>query len=83
MMYGLDIPTTGAYADAHTLVSLAAEAGEAGWDGFFLWDVLVAKDQPPVPVIDPWIEEQGTFWPQHHGSDWQAGASTPRYEHTC
>lgn len=55
MKYGLDIPTAGAYADAHTLASLAAEAEEAGWDGFFLWDVLFAKDQPTVPVVDPWI----------------------------
>ncbi len=55
MKYGLDIPTVGAYANAQILATLAAEAEEAGWDGFFLWDVLFAQDQPTVPVVDPWI----------------------------
>jgi alkanesulfonate monooxygenase SsuD/methylene tetrahydromethanopterin reductase-like flavin-dependent oxidoreductase (luciferase family) len=51
MHYGLDIPTTGEYADARVLAQLAVEAEAAGWDGFFLWDVM-ANSQP---VIDPWI----------------------------
>jgi alkanesulfonate monooxygenase SsuD/methylene tetrahydromethanopterin reductase-like flavin-dependent oxidoreductase (luciferase family) len=55
MRYGLDIPIAGEYADPHKLAALAAEAEEAGWDGFFLWDVLFAKDQSSVPVTDPWI----------------------------
>ncbi len=55
MKYGLDIPTAGANADARKLAELAAEAEEAGWDGFFIWDVLFAKDQAGVPIIDPWV----------------------------
>ena len=55
MKYGLDIPTAGAYADPHVLANLAAEAEEAGWDGFFIWDVLFAENQPAIPVINPWI----------------------------
>lgn len=55
MKFGLDIPTAGEYANAHTLATLAAEAEEAGWEGFFLWDVFFAKDQPTVPIVDPWI----------------------------
>jgi alkanesulfonate monooxygenase SsuD/methylene tetrahydromethanopterin reductase-like flavin-dependent oxidoreductase (luciferase family) len=51
MKFGLDIPTTGNYADARVLTRLATEAEAAGWDGFFLWDVLLG-DQPS---IDPWI----------------------------
>ena len=51
MQYGLDVPTTGAYADARVLAQLAAEAEAAGWDGFFIWDVVLG-DQP---AIDPWI----------------------------
>jgi alkanesulfonate monooxygenase SsuD/methylene tetrahydromethanopterin reductase-like flavin-dependent oxidoreductase (luciferase family) len=51
MKFGLDVPTTGEYADARTLAQLAAEAEAAGWDGFFIWDVLLG-DQP---AIDPWI----------------------------
>jgi alkanesulfonate monooxygenase SsuD/methylene tetrahydromethanopterin reductase-like flavin-dependent oxidoreductase (luciferase family) len=55
MKYGLDIPTAGEYADPHTLADLAAEAEEAGWDGFFLWDVLFAQGHMDTPVVDPWI----------------------------
>jgi alkanesulfonate monooxygenase SsuD/methylene tetrahydromethanopterin reductase-like flavin-dependent oxidoreductase (luciferase family) len=51
----LTIPTAGAYANPHTLADLAVEAEAAGWDGFFLWDVLFAEDQAPIPVVDPWI----------------------------
>ena len=51
MNFGLDVPTTGAYADARVLAQLAMEAEAAGWDGFFIWDVLPGNQ----PVIDPWI----------------------------
>ncbi len=51
MKFGLDVPTTGAYADARVLAQLAMEAEAAGWDGFFVWDVLLGNEV----VIDPWI----------------------------
>ena len=51
MRFGLDVPTTEAYADARVLAQLALEAESAGWDGFFIWDVLSENN----PVIDPWI----------------------------
>lgn len=51
MQFGLDVPTTGEYADARALAHLAADAEAAGWDGFFIWDVLANRQ----PVIDPWI----------------------------
>ncbi len=51
MKCGLDIPTTDVYADPRKLAQLAAEAEAAGWDGFFIWDVLL-NDKP---VLDPWI----------------------------
>ncbi|HTK10697.1 MAG TPA: LLM class flavin-dependent oxidoreductase [Ktedonobacteraceae bacterium] len=47
MKFGLDIPTTGVYADVHVLAKLAAEAESVGWDGFFVWDVPSG--------IDPWL----------------------------
>jgi hypothetical protein len=47
MKFGLDIPTIGPYADARVLAALAVDAEAAGWDGFFIWDV--------VKGIDPWI----------------------------
>ncbi len=51
MKWGLDVPTTGEYADARVLARLAAEAEAAGWDGFFVWDVLLGSE----PALDPWI----------------------------
>jgi alkanesulfonate monooxygenase SsuD/methylene tetrahydromethanopterin reductase-like flavin-dependent oxidoreductase (luciferase family) len=55
MRYGLDIPTTGEYADAGLLAELAFEAEQAGWDGFFIWDVMFAEGNADVPAADPWI----------------------------
>jgi alkanesulfonate monooxygenase SsuD/methylene tetrahydromethanopterin reductase-like flavin-dependent oxidoreductase (luciferase family) len=47
MQFGLDVPTTGTYADVRVQATLAAEAEAGGWDGFFLWDVPSG--------IDPWL----------------------------
>ncbi len=35
------------------LATLAREAEDAGWDGFFIWDHI--KVNWPAPVADPWI----------------------------
>lgn len=55
MKFGLDVATDGEYANPRKLAELAAQAEQAGWDGFFLWDVLYTQNSPDVPVIDPWI----------------------------
>jgi alkanesulfonate monooxygenase SsuD/methylene tetrahydromethanopterin reductase-like flavin-dependent oxidoreductase (luciferase family) len=55
MKYGLDVPTTGEYADPRVLAQLAGEAEAAGWDGFFLWDVLLGGADMLTNVLDPWI----------------------------
>ena len=55
MKFGLDVPTTGEYADPRVLAQLASEAEAAGWDGFFLWDVLLGGADMTTAVIDPWI----------------------------
>lgn len=52
MRYGLDIPITEEYASPQVLADLAVEAEEAGWEGFFLWDIVVSGE---YPVVDPWI----------------------------
>ncbi|MHB8645621.1 MAG: LLM class flavin-dependent oxidoreductase [Thermomicrobiales bacterium] len=54
MRYGLDVSIVGTYGDPRLLADLAAEAERAGWDGFFIWDVIFSDD-PPKPVADPWI----------------------------
>ena len=53
MRYGIFLPPFGPCADIATLTALAAEAEEAGWDGFFLWDDITIGQ--PIPVADPWI----------------------------
>jgi alkanesulfonate monooxygenase SsuD/methylene tetrahydromethanopterin reductase-like flavin-dependent oxidoreductase (luciferase family) len=53
MRYALNLPAFGAFADVHVLASLAREAEEAGWDGFFIWDHI--QSEKGVPVADPWI----------------------------
>ena len=54
MRFGIHIPNFGDFHDLRAVASLAREAEEAGWDGFFLWDhILYAKAKRPV--IDPWI----------------------------
>jgi alkanesulfonate monooxygenase SsuD/methylene tetrahydromethanopterin reductase-like flavin-dependent oxidoreductase (luciferase family) len=51
---GLWLPLFDELADPTTLVRLAVEAEEAGWDGFFVWD-HVAWRAPIRAVADPWV----------------------------
>lgn len=51
---GLFVPLFGELADPVAAARLAAEAEEAGWDGFFVWD-HVRWRPPVVEVADPWI----------------------------
>jgi alkanesulfonate monooxygenase SsuD/methylene tetrahydromethanopterin reductase-like flavin-dependent oxidoreductase (luciferase family) len=57
MKFGINIPNFGWFGDIDTLVEIAVEAEEVGWDGFFLWDhLLVFKQEEMVlPFADPWI----------------------------
>ena len=52
---GLDVATDGEWSDARLLADLAADAETAGWDGFFVWDLMLAEDNAARPVVDPWI----------------------------
>ncbi len=57
MYYGLNMGPLDAHADPRALAALAHDAEEAGWDGFFIWDVLV-HDMYGIPRLrkcDPWI----------------------------
>jgi alkanesulfonate monooxygenase SsuD/methylene tetrahydromethanopterin reductase-like flavin-dependent oxidoreductase (luciferase family) len=53
MRFGLDLNIFGELADPSVLADLAVEAEDAGWDGFFLWDHVIAAHDPRV--TDPWI----------------------------
>lgn len=43
------------FADAATLVAMAVEAEQAGWDGVFLWDHMVLVPSLRLDVHDPWV----------------------------
>ncbi len=49
MQYGFIIPG----GDLHTLIELANEAEEAGWDGVFYWDGICIEGVGPM--YDPWV----------------------------
>lgn len=51
---GFWVPLFDELADPRVVARLAAEAEEAGWDGFFVWD-HIAWDAPVQRVVDPWI----------------------------
>lgn len=51
--FGVYVPTHGPYGDPALLRDLAVAAEAAGWDGFFVWDILTAYDDPVI--ADPWV----------------------------
>ena len=53
MKFGVDLPNFGAFGSARTLMSLAQDAENAGWDGFFIWDHI--NRAWLTEVVDPWI----------------------------
>ncbi|MEU4194248.1 LLM class flavin-dependent oxidoreductase [Kribbella sp. NPDC026611] len=54
MKFAMWLPLFDELSDPIVLARLAAEAEEAGWDGFFLWDQLWWRE-PVREVGDPWI----------------------------
>jgi alkanesulfonate monooxygenase SsuD/methylene tetrahydromethanopterin reductase-like flavin-dependent oxidoreductase (luciferase family) len=52
MQCGVSLPNFGEFFSPQRLARLAQEAEGAGWDGFFLWDHVLAW---PVPMVDPWV----------------------------
>jgi alkanesulfonate monooxygenase SsuD/methylene tetrahydromethanopterin reductase-like flavin-dependent oxidoreductase (luciferase family) len=54
MQYALYLPNFGAEHNARDLAGLAREAEQAGWDGFFLWDHVIAGEAGK-PMLDVWI----------------------------
>jgi alkanesulfonate monooxygenase SsuD/methylene tetrahydromethanopterin reductase-like flavin-dependent oxidoreductase (luciferase family) len=51
---GLFVAPFDALADPRVIGDLAAEAEEAGWEGFFVWDHLQYGDRVGA-IADPWI----------------------------
>lgn len=53
MRFGLFVPPFADFAEPARVVELARSAEQAGWDGFFLWDHLLAE--PGMAVADSWV----------------------------
>src|SRR5215213_9146168 len=54
MQFGLSLPAFGPFANPRYLAQSAAAAESAGWDGFFIWDSIIA-DPTFNPMADPWV----------------------------
>lgn len=52
MKYGVYLPNFGPYGDARALASLAQDAEQSGWDGFFVWDHIAGWN---MPIVDVWV----------------------------
>jgi alkanesulfonate monooxygenase SsuD/methylene tetrahydromethanopterin reductase-like flavin-dependent oxidoreductase (luciferase family) len=59
MYYGIYTPNFGAQTSPQLLADLAAEAEQAGWDGFFLWDHMLYSLNQKLPLFDPWVTLAG------------------------
>ena len=55
MKYGIYLPNYGKSASASAIAELAAQAEQYGWDGFFIWDHILAHKTQKVPLLDPWV----------------------------
>ena len=55
LKYGLYVPNFGESSYARTLAQLAADAENAGWDGFFLFDTIMYKRTLRAPLVDAFI----------------------------
>jgi alkanesulfonate monooxygenase SsuD/methylene tetrahydromethanopterin reductase-like flavin-dependent oxidoreductase (luciferase family) len=52
VQYGIYLPPFAEFADPHRVADLAASAEAAGWDGFYIWDHMLAE--PGMAVADAW-----------------------------
>jgi alkanesulfonate monooxygenase SsuD/methylene tetrahydromethanopterin reductase-like flavin-dependent oxidoreductase (luciferase family) len=50
--HGIFLPPFGELADPRRVANLAADAEQAGWDGIYLWDHMLAV--PGMPVAEAW-----------------------------
>jgi alkanesulfonate monooxygenase SsuD/methylene tetrahydromethanopterin reductase-like flavin-dependent oxidoreductase (luciferase family) len=53
--YGVSIANFGSDISPQRVAELARVAEDSGWDGFFLWDHLLAFAPGSMPLVDPWI----------------------------
>lgn len=52
MKFGIYLPNFGPFGDARVLASLARDAEDSGWDGFFIWDHIAGMG---LHMVDTWV----------------------------
>ena len=52
MKFALDIPITGEYS-IDKVLTLAQDAENNNWDGFFLWDMILDSRDSSINTLDP------------------------------
>ena len=52
MKHGIFLPPFSEFSDPRRVARLAADAEQAGWDGFYLWDHMLAV--PGMAVAEAW-----------------------------
>ena len=55
MRYAIYLSNFGEDISAQSLADLAAEAEQAGWNGFFIWDHILYSKSKRLPMVDPWV----------------------------
>jgi hypothetical protein len=55
MRHALNLPIMNEFSNPQLLGELARDAETAGWDGVFVWDILLFDPQTMPAVTDPWI----------------------------
>ncbi len=53
MHFGVFLPPFAEFAEPRRVMALSKRSEDAGWDGLFLWDHMLAA--PGMAVADPWI----------------------------
>ncbi len=53
MRFAIFLPPFAEFAEPRRVVELSRQAEEAGWDGLFFWDHMLAF--PGMAVADPWV----------------------------
>lgn len=53
MHFGVFLPPFADFAEPRRVMALSKQSEDAGWDGLFLWDHMLAA--PGMAVADPWI----------------------------
>jgi alkanesulfonate monooxygenase SsuD/methylene tetrahydromethanopterin reductase-like flavin-dependent oxidoreductase (luciferase family) len=57
LRFGIGVPNVGEFADPKLIAELAVLTERSGWDGIFMWDHLLYRDN--WPAIDAWIALAG------------------------